>query len=51
MMNGKTYIIRKHKGEKQDIVATNIKKLPGNTHREKCKGILYCTWRVGWSGI
>jgi len=28
MMNTKTYIIRKHKGEKLDIVATNIKNYP-----------------------
>jgi hypothetical protein len=49
MMNGKTYIIRKHKGEKLNIVATNIKNYLvihiGVRVRE------YDTWRVGWSGI
>jgi len=49
MINTKTYIIRKHKGEKLDIVTTNIKNYLaihiGKIVRE------YCTWRVGWSGM
>jgi len=48
-MNKKSYIIRQHKGEKLDIVATNIKNYPvihiGKIVRE------YYTWRVRWSGI
>jgi hypothetical protein len=48
-MNRKTYIIRKHKREKLDIVATNIKKLSGNHIGKSVRE--YYTWRVGWSGI
>jgi hypothetical protein len=46
-MNTKTYIIRKHKGKKLDVVAKKNYLVinTGKSVRE------YYTWRVGWSGI